>query len=199
MAILFGLVGIMWFNPILLFIALFVYVGAQQESQQAMYRAFTEGTPVRQAMVTRFTTLAVDDTLDDAVDELLAGTDHDFPVVEDGRIVGILRRKQLIQSLSNHDRSTPVAEVADRDFSTTEPGAPLDEVFQQMSADNRSTVPVVEDNQLVGLLTLENVGELIMVSSALKTQARGIRQGRSSGQPLGGEGAPSSPGSTAVP
>ena len=170
MAILFGLVGIIWFNPILLFIALFVYVGAQQESQQAMYRSFTEGTPVRQAMVTRFVTLAVDDTLNDAADELLAGTDHDFPVVEDGRIVGILRRKQLIQSLSDRDRDTPVAEVADRDFFTTEPGAPLDEVFQQMSVESRSTVPVVDDNRLVGLLTLENVGELIMVSSALETR-----------------------------
>ena len=83
MAVLFGLIGIMTWNPVLLFIALFVYVGAQQESKQAMYRAFTEGTPVRQAMVTRFATLNTNDTLNDAVDELLAGTDHDFPVVEE--------------------------------------------------------------------------------------------------------------------
>ena len=200
MAILFGLVGIIWFNPILLFIALFVYVGAQQESQQAMYRSFTEGTPVRQAMVTRFVTLAVDDTLNDAADELLAGTDHDFPVVEDGRIVGILRRKQLIQSLSDRDRDTPVAEVADRDFFTTEPGAPLDEVFQQMSVESRSTVPVVDDNRLVGLLTLENVGELIMVSSALETRARTGRPDRLSDAPVPERsGGAASPGSTALP
>ena len=170
MAILFGLFGLISFNPILLFIALFVYVGAQQESQQAVYRAFTEGTPVRQAMVTRFTTLAVDDTLDDAVDELLAGTDHDFPVVRNDQIVGILRRKQLIQALSSHDRDTSVAEVADQNVFTTEPGAPLDEVFQRMNELSCSTVPVVEGGQLVGLLTLENVGELIMVSSALQSR-----------------------------
>jgi len=168
MAILFGLFGLITFNPILLFIALFVYVGAQQESQQAMYRAFTEGTPVRQAMVTRFATLTVEDTLDDAVDELLAGTDHDFPVVRDGAIVGLLRRKQLIQALSSHDRDTPVGEVADQSFFTTEPGAPLDEVFRRMSETSSSTVPVVDEGRLVGLLTLENVGELIMVSSALQ-------------------------------
>ena len=170
MAILFGLFGLISFNPILLFIALFVYVGAQQESQQAVYRAFTEGTPVRQAMVTRFTTLSVDETLDDAVDELLAGTDHDFPVVRDDQIVGILRRKQLIQALSSHDRDTSVAEVADQNVFTTEPGAPLDEVFQRMNELSCSTVPVVEGGQLVGLLTLENVGELIMVSSALQSR-----------------------------
>ncbi|MFB6274204.1 MAG: site-2 protease family protein [Salinibacter sp.] len=200
MAILFGLVGIMWFNPVLLFIALFVYVGAQQESKQAMYRSFTKGTPVRQAMMTRFTTLDIADTLDDAVDELLAGTDHDFPVVEDGRILGLLRRKQLIEALSEHTRSTPVAEVADRDFLTTDPGAPLDEVFFQMNAQSCSTVPVVDGDQLVGLLTLENVGELIMVSSALQSQspARVLpKRGGNERSPKGG-GAPS-PGSTAVP
>ncbi len=201
MAILFGLVGILWFNPVLLFIALFIYVGAQQESQQAMYRAFTEGTPVRQAMMTRFATLSKDDTLGDAVDELLAGTDHDFPIVENGAVVGVLRRKPLIQALSDYDRDTPVSEVAKKDFFTTDPGAPLDEVFQQMNAQSCTTVPVVEDDRLVGLLTLENVGELIMVSSALKTRTHtGIPRERLSEKPLRerSEKAPSS-GSTALP
>jgi len=202
MAFLFGLIGIMWFNPVLLFIALFVYVGAQQESKQAMYRAFTEGTPVRQAMVTRFTTLGVEDTLDDAVNELLAGTDHDFPVVDNGTIVGLLRRKQLIEALSEHDRDTPVTEVADQDFFTVDPGAPLDEVFQRMNTADCSTAPVVRNGRLVGLLTLENVGELIMVSSALQTRAvSGIQSEDLSETPLrerSGE-APPSPDSTAIP
>ncbi len=176
MAILFGLWGLLSFNPILLFIALFVYVGAQQESQQAVYRAFTEGMPVREAMVTRFATLDGDDTLDDAVDELLAGTDHDFPVVEDGRLLGLLRRKQLIQALSAHDRDTPVREVADREFFTVGPGAPLDEVFQRMNEANCTTVPVVDDDTILGLLTLENVGELIMVSSALQAKGAAAAQ-----------------------
>jgi CBS domain-containing protein len=202
MAILFGLFGLISFNPILLFIALFVYVGAQQESQQAVYRAFTEGTPVRQAMVTRFTTLSVEETLDDAVDELLAGTDHDFPVVRDGRIVGILRRKQLIQALSTHDRDTPVAEVADRAVATTEPGAPLDEVFQRMNELSCSTMPVVEGDRLVGLLTLENVGELIMVSSALRSRTPVQRTAVSDDavrRVAGDESEPPSSGSGALP
>jgi Zn-dependent protease len=54
MAILFGLLGLVSFNPILLFIALFVYIGAQQEARQAMLRSVTQGIPVRRAMLTRF-------------------------------------------------------------------------------------------------------------------------------------------------
>jgi Zn-dependent protease/predicted transcriptional regulator len=176
MAILFGLFGLLSFNPVLLFIALFVYVGAQQESKQAMYRTFTEGTPVRQAMVTRFARLEEEDTLDDAVDELLAGTDHDFPVAKEGKVVGLLRRKQLIEALSAHDRDTSVREVADREFFTTGPRAPLDDVFQRMNEASCTTVPVEEDGQLVGLLTLENVGELIMVSSALESHSAAVQR-----------------------
>jgi CBS domain-containing protein len=167
-----------------------------------MYRAFTEGTPVRQAMVTRFATLAVDDTLDDAVDALLAGTDHDFPVVEEGQAVGLLRRKQLIQALSSRDRDTPVQEVADREFFTTEPGAPLDEVFQRMNETGHTTVPVEEDGRLLGLLTLENVGELIMVSSALESRSAALQRTNVSGKTVrdvAGEGGSSRPGSPAVP
>jgi Zn-dependent protease len=169
MAVLFGLIGLLTMNPILLFIALFVYVGAQQESQQAVFRSLTEDTAVEEAMMTRFVVLAPDDTLGDAVDELLAGTDHDFPIVEDSRLAGLLRRKDLIQALAAHDRDTPVHEVASESCLTVSPDAPLEEAFQQMKAHSCSTVPVLHDGELLGLLTLENVGELVMVSSALKT------------------------------
>ena len=177
MAILFGLLGLVMLNPILLFIALFVYVGAQQEAQQAMMRALTEGTPVRQAMMTRFQTLAPDDTLGDAVDKLLAGSEHDFPVIDEGRVIGLLRRRPLLQALSDRGRETPVREVAEAECFSVEEGAMLDEALSRMQQANCSTVPVVRDDHIVGLLTLENVGELMMVSSALKG-----RQARLSGR-----------------
>jgi Zn-dependent protease len=177
MAILFGLLGLVMLNPILLFIALFVYVGAQQEAQQAMMRALTEGTPVRQAMMTRFQTLAPDDTLGDAVDKLLAGSEHDFPVIDEGRVIGLLRRRPLLQALSDRGRETPVREVAEAECFSVEEGAMLDEALSRMQQANCSTVPVTRDDQIVGLLTLENVGELMMVSSALKG-----RQARLSGR-----------------
>lgn len=168
MAVAFGLIGIIGFNFILLFIALFVYIGAQQESQHATFRAAARDTPVREAMMTRFGILTPDSTLGDAVDELLAGTDHDFPVVEQGRVRGILSRKQLIEGLRTYGRDHRVAEVVTAPCPTVTPGMMLDEAFQTMQQSEYSTIPVVEDGALVGLLSLENVGELLMVRSALK-------------------------------
>lgn len=168
MAILFGIVGLVGFNPILLFIALFVYIGAQQESQQAMMRAVTEGVPVRQAMMTRFKTLSPDDTLANAVDELLAGSDQDFPVVSDGKVVGILTRKSLVKAVAEHGRDEPIRAYIQSECFDVEDTAMLDEAFRKMSEAQCSTVPVVRNGRLVGLLTLENVGELMMITSALK-------------------------------
>jgi Zn-dependent protease/predicted transcriptional regulator len=168
MAILFGIVGLIGFNPILLFIALFVYIGAQQEAQQAMLRSVTEGMPVRQAMMTRFRTLSATDTLDVAIEELLAGAEQDFPVVNDGRIVGILTRKNIMKALSERGREAPLGDHLSPKCFVVEDTAMLEEAFRKMQESECTTVPVVRNGELVGLLTLENVGELMMINSALK-------------------------------
>ena len=172
MAVLFGIVGLFVFNPFLIFIALFVFFGAQQESQQAMMRAVTRGVPVRQVMLTRFATLASEDTLDDAVEELLAGSDQDFPVVRDGAVVGVLTRKHLLRSIAEVGRQARVAEVVEEGCLVVEDTMMLEAAFAEMRERGCTTVPVVHGGALVGLLTLENVGELLMISSALKKAGR---------------------------
>jgi Zn-dependent protease len=169
MAILFGLLGLIVFNPILIFIAIFVFFGARQESQQAMMRSLTRGVPVRQAMLTRFATLRPDDTLDDAIEELLAGSDQDFPVVEDGHIVGVLTRKQMMQALSEQGRDTRIGDIVEEgNCAVVEDTTMLREAFEKVQEASCNTLPVVRQGELVGLLTLENVGELMMISSALR-------------------------------
>ena len=167
MAVVFGLLGVVSFNPILIFIALFVYIGAQQEARQAMLRAVTQGVPVRRAMLTRFSTLAPDDTLQVAVDELLRGSDQDFPVVQNGRVKGILTRKRMMQALSEHGREGRVGDLVDQRCQPIEDSVMLDEAFIRMQEMQCSTVAIVREGELVGVLTLENIGELMMISSAL--------------------------------
>ncbi len=172
MAVLFGLIGLVTFNPILLFIALFVYVGAQQEAQQAMLRSLTQGIPVRQAMMTRFQVLYPDDSLGRAVEALLAGAEHDFPVVEDGQVIGVLTRKALLHALAREGRTGKVRDAM-QPCQPIEATAMLEEAFLQMQASGCEALPVVHNGQLVGLLTLENVGELMMIATALRQAEAG--------------------------
>jgi CBS domain-containing protein len=89
MAVLFGFVGL-FFNPILLLIALFVWIGATQEAAAAQMKSSFAGAVVRDAMLTDFRVLSPQDSLANATKLILAGSQTDFPVVSAGRVVGIL-------------------------------------------------------------------------------------------------------------
>lgn len=165
-AIGFGFIGLFGNNPFLIFIALFVYIGAQEEANLVQMRSLMKGLPVRAAMMTRFRSLSPDDTLSTATSELLAGAQQDFPVVNDGHVVGLLRRGDVISSLAN-DGEGRVGEVMKADCGTVEDTEMLVSTFQRMQQAGCSALPVTHDGQLVGLITLENVGELMMINSAL--------------------------------
>lgn len=167
MAILFALVGF-FYNPMLMFIALFVYLGAQAEAEAVATDAAVEGLRVEHAMMTRFRCLSPGDTLADAMRELLAGAQQDFPVVHAGQVVGLLRRNDLVRGLSERGPGTLVADTMWTDVDVIDAREPLDEAFRLIQQGQCGTVPVTRDGGLVGLLTLENLGELVMVNTALR-------------------------------
>ena len=103
MAIFFGFLGLSG-NPLLLLIALFVWIGAEGRRAQVQERLTLGNIPVREAMLTDFRTLSPGDTLGHATDLLLAGTQQVFPVIIDGRHAGVLTRDALMKGLSQHGR-----------------------------------------------------------------------------------------------
>jgi len=166
---LFGIPGLYPPNPFLIFIALFVYLGASQEAGLAQMRDVSRRFPVSSAMVREFRTLPAAATLQDAVDALLATSQHDFPVLdESGNVAGILTRHDLISALRKDDPNIRVSDVMRRDIPTVTTGTRFEEAFRIMQECNCPAVPVLDGmKRLVGLLTPENVSELMMVQSAL--------------------------------
>ena len=156
-------------NPFLLFIALFVYIGASQEAALAQMRDVSRRFPVSSAMVREFRSLPESATLEEAVDALLATSQHDFPVLDEtGNVAGILTRHDLIAALRKGDPAIRVGDVMRRDIPTVTTGTRFEEAFRIMQECNCPAVPVLDSmKRLVGLLTPENVSELMMVQSAL--------------------------------
>lgn len=155
-------------NPMLLLIAVFVWMGAAQEAGLAELRHTLEGLPISRAMITNFETLAPDDTLARAADHVLAGFQHDFPVVERGHVVGVLTRSDLLTALARRGEGSLVDGAMQRQFETAEPLELLEHAFARLQHGGCYTMPVLRDDQLVGMLTLENVGEFLMIQSALE-------------------------------
>lgn len=168
MAMLFVVAGLLTQHWMLLFIALFVYLGAQGEAQAAEMNSIFRNVRVHDAMVTRFQVLSPTDPLQRAVDELLAGHQQDFPVMDDGRLAGILRRSELVEAIKTHGLEQQVGQVMSPGCSFVNAHQRLDEAVTRMQQDGCTTLPVEFQGRLVGLLTAENIGEWAMIHSALR-------------------------------
>ena len=167
MAVLFGFVGL-FTNPFLVFIALFVWLGAAAEASTVQMRSALGNIPVRKAMITDFRVLAPQDPLGRAVDHVLAGFQQDFPVVEHGQVAGVLTRADLLSALARRGQEARVGDVMQRDIETADPREMLEGVLSRLHRRGCHTVPVVHNGQLVGLVTTDNLGELLMVEEALR-------------------------------
>ncbi len=163
----FGLLGL-FFNPLLMFIALFVWIGASQEASATQMKAALAGTPVQTAMMTDFQQLSPGDTLVDAARMVLQGSQQDFPVVEQGEVVGILTRADLLLALAEQGNKYPVSAVMRRDFFAAEDTEMLETAIQRLQECKCHTMPVLHQGRIAGLLTMDNLGEYLLIQAAMK-------------------------------
>ncbi|MFN2565892.1 MAG: site-2 protease family protein [Gemmatimonadaceae bacterium] len=168
-ALLFGFLGLFVVeNPFLVFVALFVWLGAAGEAAAVQTSSTLAGIPVRQVMITDVRTLAPNDPLERAVRYVLDGFQQDFPVVADGQVVGVLTRAALLRALAERGPSAAVAAAMQRDFRAASPDEPVEEVLTRLETCGCHAMPVVRGRELLGVLTTENVGEFVMVQTALR-------------------------------
>ncbi len=171
MAYLFGLVGL-FTNPFLVFIALFVWMGAEQEAAMVQMRNSLGGIPVARVMLTDFRTLRPDDTLATAVDHIMAGWQQDFPVVFGDRVLGVLTHEGLLRALSQKGAGVPVRDAMEREFQTADSHDMLERALALLRTCQCRSLPVVHADRLVGLLTPDNVAEFLAIESALRKAQR---------------------------
>jgi stage IV sporulation protein FB len=174
LALGFCLLALMGGGWMLLLIAIFVYFGAGQEAAAAQMRDLARGVAVSEAMVTDFRTLTVHDTLENAVEALLRTSQHEFPVLDpSGNVVGLLTRNDMIHALRLHGPQVPVTAVMRRDVQSVALGSSFDQAFRTMAESQTPAVLVRDWNgKLVGVVTPENVGEMMMVHEAMDQAGR---------------------------
>lgn len=167
-AFLLGFLGL-FYNPILIFIAIFVYLAASSEAHMVALRAVSRGVPVVTATMTKIATLKPDAPIEDAVQVLLQTSQSEFPVVDgENRPAGLLTRADIIRALKELGPESRVSEAMTTDVVTIDRRRPLDEAVKLLQERSAPAVAVIEpDGRLVGLITTETLGELMMVSQAM--------------------------------
>ncbi len=172
LAVMLGFLGLLG-NPLLVLIAVFIFLAASGEAGYVQARDYTRGYLASHAMITAFRTLNPASTVDDAAALLLRTTQQEFPVVDGaGTLRGVLGREALIRALQENGGATPVLDVMERDVPTVPESACLDNVFEQVRQRGRGVVGVVDAGQkLVGYITAENLAELVMIQSSRSARA----------------------------
>jgi len=165
-----GLTGLVIGNPFLLLIAFFVFVAAGAERSDEAMKTLARGLMARDAMITEFETLAPDDSLEAAATALIRTTQHEFPVVDraTGAPVGLLTRTALYKALETGSRARPVDEAMERGLPVVALNTGLGAVLERMQTGAPAIGVLGPAGALVGYVTRENIGELMVVASSRK-------------------------------
>lgn len=161
----FGLIG----NPMLLLIALFVWIGASQEAAATQFKSAVAGALVRQASLANFATVPATATLRDLTRIMLSVSQQDFPVVKNGGVVGMLVHAEILAALKYRPLDSPVTAIMRTEFDTAEENSPLDEVLTNLRHEGGHAIPVMGRGCLTGLLTAENLTEYSVIREASRS------------------------------
>jgi Zn-dependent protease/CBS domain-containing protein len=166
MAILLGAWGLFGGGIFLILIAFFVFIEADQEGKLVRVRHMLRGLTVSQAYSAQARTLSTESTVGEAMELALSSLQSDFPVCDGGRVVGMLTKSKLIETLNQRGPTISVGEVMLRDLEPVTPEEELFDVQQQMAESQVSSLPVAEAGRYLGLITSRGIHELIQLVSA---------------------------------
>ncbi|WP_298932300.1 site-2 protease family protein [uncultured Ruegeria sp.] len=164
-AVGFGFLGLSSGNPILILIAVFVFVAANAESQDVALRSVARRVLARDAMITEFHALSPDDTLGTAAQAVIHTTQHEFPVLDtDGSLLGFVTRDRLFAALAgDHPRSDLATSIMETDIPQMGLTAGLEAVLEELHKGAPAIAVLGRTGRMIGYITRENIGELMVI------------------------------------
>ena len=174
LAIALGFIGFTLPSLGLILIAVFVFFGASGEQQMVRQREVTRGLDVSDVMGTKRRTETVSpyNSFGQVLDAVIHGYQVDFPVVDDdGRVVGMLTRGEIFPAVHSPDRFGDVRNVMRTDFPTIAPDADLfADGTRVLQESGLRAIPVVQNGELVGMLTVDDIGQANLLRDLRKPQ-----------------------------
>ncbi len=171
-AIVFGMIGLLSGNFILLLIAVFIFLAASSEAGAAQMRSATLGLTVADFMITEFESVHVDAPVSAAAEVLIRTSQKEFPVVDgQGRLRGGLARDAIVKAM-HRDPAMPVADAMATDIPVVTPQHNADELVRYLQAAQPMVIACAPDGHPVGIVTWENMLEYMMVHPVQEAAAR---------------------------
>ena len=169
-AILMMFTGMVW-NSWLVVVGVCLFLGAQLEERSLVFHSVLEQVRLEEVMLTDFATLSPADTLEDALHKAVHCLQDDFPVIRGSDMVGIISKQKILQALRSGGNSY-VQSAMNQIYEVGQKGEPLSGAFHKITQGGLTLIPVVEEQRLVGIVTLQN----LMHSMAMLAESRRLRQ-----------------------
>ncbi len=180
-AFVFGVLGL-FASPVLVLIALFVWLGAEAELGAARFRSALRGLRVEAAAIREFHVVGPRDRLELPVSHAVAGFQHDFPVLDRGEVVGALSHRALLRGVAERGLDARVAEVMEAAPEIVGPEEGLVDAVERLERAPSNSLHVMTGGRLIGVLTMHSVGELLAVREALAGSRPRLFSGHSLGE-----------------
>src|SRR5579862_930620 len=155
-------------------VGVIIFSAAQLEERALVFQSVLENVRLEEVMLTDFATLSPADTLEDALDKAVHSLQDDFPVVRGSDMVGVISKSRILDALRAEGNGY-VQAVMNKIFDVSLRNDSLSSAFRKLTARSSSIIPVVEDQRLVGIVTLQN----LMHSMALLAESRKLRRDES--------------------
>jgi Zn-dependent protease/CBS domain-containing protein len=152
-------------------VGVIVFSAAQLEERALVFQSVLDNVRLEEVMLTDFATLSPADTLEDALEKAVHSLQDDFPVVRGMDMVGVISKQRILDALRAEGNGY-VQAVMNKIFEVSLRQDSLGSAFRKLTARNSSIIPVVEDQRLIGIVTLQN----LMHSMALLAETRKLQR-----------------------
>ncbi len=161
----------LFYNIWLVFIGIFIYLGAGAEASQEYVKRDLSAHRVGHLLMTKFTLLRAEAPLSTALTALLDSQEREFLVTEGGEVAGVLTRDAMLAGLNQFGQSVAIGQIMRRDVQYLPPQLPLTEALQILTEINLPLLPVGYPGQLLGVIDLENISEFLLIQKATQPHA----------------------------
>lgn len=155
----------------LMLIGFFLFVAVQMEDRSLVFQSVIESVHLEDVMLTDFATLSPADTLEDALSKAVHTLQDDFPVIRGTDLVGVISRQKIVDALREHGNGY-VQSAMVKAFDVAHRKESLAAAFRKITSHRTTLIPVVDENHLVGIVTLQN----LMHSMGLLAESRRLRR-----------------------
>ncbi len=166
-AIIFGSIGIVQMNLLLIAIALFIYIAASSEELQEGMRETLKKIRIRDILTREFLTLRPDLTLADVLAIVFRSHQEDFPVIDGTKAVGFVTRQDIIVNVHRFGSGARVADIMRREFPRLNEQDTLIKAHALMQEKGFRALPVFRGDAAVGVVTLEDIGKVYALTSSV--------------------------------